>query len=117
MQARLVGSLGSTRPPPPLPLPPVPNFPYWGISCIHMLPRVEHPSCCQTPALAALMAHIDHTPVRFSPFLQLRKFLSLFTGEYIYRKLKWEWREASEEDDGVEDEEEEGESTTCIAAN
>jgi hypothetical protein len=24
--------------------------------------------------------------------LQLRQFVSLFTGEYIYKKLKWEWR-------------------------
>jgi hypothetical protein len=33
--------------------------------------------------------------------LQLRRFSSLFTGEYIYKKLKWEW----EANRGVVDEE------------
>ncbi len=49
---------------------------------------------------------------------QLRKFVSLFTGEYIYRKLKWEWKEAKEdEEDDDEEEEEVATGAPCTVAN
>ena len=37
--------------------------------------------------------------------LQFRKFVSLFTGEYIYKKLKWEWRacDGGEECEGAKE--------------
>ncbi len=48
---------------------------------------------------------VVYTPHPLSP--QLRKFVSLFTGEYIYRKLKWEWKEAKEDEEDDDEEEEE----------
>jgi len=49
---------------------------------------------------------------------KLRKFVSLFTGEYIYRKLKWEWKEAKEdEEDDDEEEEEVATGAPCTVAN
>jgi hypothetical protein len=42
----------------------------------------------------------------------------LFTGEYIYRKLKWEWKEAKEdEEDDDEEEEEVATGAPCTVAN